>query len=142
MTNYEKEQQIVNWLREYKAYKCSIANLQELIVDVAEEGMGIDYSRDKIGQTNKFSSDVENKVIKLDKFDIEHRIKVMSNVINSVDKALESLTDIEKQVITNRCMNGMYYYQFCYKICVSERTAKRIKKEALKKMSIVIFGAE
>lgn len=142
MTNYEKEQQIIDWLREYKAYKCSIDNLNQLIIDVAEEGMGIDYSRDKISTTNKFSSDVENKVIKLDKFNIEHRIKTMSNVINSIDKALESLTDMEKQVITNRCMNSMYYYQFCYKICTSERTAKRIKKEALKKMSIVIFGVE
>lgn len=142
MTNYEKEQQIIRWLREYKAYKCSIDNLNQLVIDVAEEGMGIDYSRDKIGQTNKFSSDVENKVIKLDKFNIEHGIKSMSNVINAIDKAMESLTDTEKQVITNRCMNSMYYYQFCYKICASERTAKRIKKSALGKMRIVIFGME
>lgn len=142
MTNYEKEQQIIRWLREYKAYKCSIENLNQLVIDIAEEGMGIDYSRDKIGQTNKFSSDVENKVIKLEKYDVERRIKSMSNVVNAIDKAMESLTDIEKQVITNRCINGLYFYQFCYQINVSERTTKRIKKEALKKMSIVIFGIE
>lgn len=142
MTNDEKEQQIIDWLWDYKAYKCSIKNLNQLVIDVAEEGMGIDYSRDKIGQTNKYNSDVENKAIKLEKYDVECRIKSMSNVVNSIDKAMESLTDIEKQVIINRCMNGLYYYQFCYQICTSERTSRRIKKEALKKMSIVIFGIE
>lgn len=142
MTNYEKEQQIIEWLEYYNAYKASIENFKTLIEDVAEEGMGIDYSKDKIGPTNKFNSITENAVIRLDKYDIQNKIKSMSNIINSVDKALNSLLDAEREVIINRCMKGMYYYQFCYKIGASERTAKRIKKEALKKMVIVIFGKE
>lgn len=142
MNEYQKEQQIVEWLQDYEAYKIGIENLNEIVEDIAEEGMGINYDKDPSGPTNKFNSIVENAAIRLSRFDIAHRVKVMTNIVNNVDKALSSLTEIEKTVIINRCMKNQYYYQFCYKICVSERTAKRIKKEALRKMSIVVFGKE
>ena len=142
MNQYAEEQQIAEWLQDYGAYKAGIENLKITIEDVAEEGMGINYDKDPSGPTNKFNSIVENASIKIDKLNIEHRIKVMTNIINKIDKALSSLNDIEKEVITNRCIKGFYYYQFCYKIGASERTAKRIKKEALKKMVIAIFGVE
>jgi DNA-directed RNA polymerase specialized sigma24 family protein len=142
MTNYDKEQTIAEWLRDYKAYKEGIKNLKILAYDIAEEGMGIEYDKDSVSPTNKLNSIVENKVIKLDKLHIEKRIKAMSNVLQAIDKSLDSLNDIEREVIKNRCINGLYYYEFCYKIGSSERTAKRIKKAALKKMSIVIFGKE
>lgn len=142
MNQYQEEQQINEWLGEYESYKEGIKNLKILVYDIAEEGMGIDYSKDQISPTNKFSSDVENKVLRLDKLQIEKKIKAMSNVVSSLDRALDRLTDIEREVIINRCVKGRYYYQFCYKIGASERTAKRIKKAAIKKMCIVMFGKE
>lgn len=142
MKNYQKEQRIIEWLKDYEAYKAGVENLKQSIEDIAEEGIGITYDKDPSGPTNKFSSVVENAVIKIDKLNIEHRIKVMQNIVNNIDRALASLTDVERDVIINRCIKNQYYYQFCYKICVSERTAKRIKKVALNKMSIVIFGTE
>lgn len=142
MKNYQKEQRIIEWLKDYEAYKAGIENLKQSIEEIAEEGIGITYDKDPSGHTNKFSSVVENAVIKIDKLNIEHRIKVMQNIVNNIDRALASLTDVERDVIINRCIKSQYYYQFCYKICVSERTAKRIKKVALNKMSIVIFGTE
>lgn len=142
MTEYQKEQQIIEWLYEYEARKAGIENLKEAIEDIAEGGMGINYDKDPSGSTNKFNSVVENAAIKIDKLNIGHMIKVMQNIVNNIDRALASLTDIERAVITNRCVKRKYYYQFCYQIGASERTAKRIKKEALKKMVIVIFGKE
>ena len=142
MNSYQKEQQIVEWLKEYNSYKASIENLKRNIEDIAEEGLGISYSNEPIGNTNKLNSTVENASIKIDKLDIQRRIKVMTNIVNNIDRALASLNDMEKQVIEHRCINAEYYYQFCYKVGASERTAKRIKKEALIKMSIVIFGIE
>lgn len=142
MNNYQKEQQIVEWLENYNSYKAGIENLKQNIEDIAEEGMGISYDNEPVSGGNAFNSVVENAVIKMDKLEIQKRIKTMTNIVNNIDRALESLSDIEKQVIIYRCMEGQYYYQFCYKIGASERTAKRIKKEALKKMSIVIFGIE
>lgn len=142
LTEYQKEQQIVEWLKEYEAMKAGIENLKKTIDDIAEGDMGVSYDKDPSGPTNKFNSTVENAVIKIDKLNIKHRIKVMQNIVNNVDRALESLMEIEREVVINRCMKGRYYYQFCYKINVSERTARRIKKEALRKMIIVIFGKE
>lgn len=142
MNQYEQEQQIIDWLKEYNVYKDSIKNLKILVYDIAEEGMGIDYSKDQISPTNKFSSDVENKVLRLDKAQIEKKIKAMSYIVNSIDTALsgDSLTNIEKEVVKNRCIKGLYYYQFCYKIGTSERNAKRKKKDAISKIRIIIFG--
>ena len=74
MSNYEKEQTILEWLRKYEAYKAGIENLKQLIEDIAEEGMGINYSRDRISPTNKFNSDTENKAIRLDKLNIELKL--------------------------------------------------------------------
>lgn len=142
MIEYQKEQQIVEWLKEYKACQLGIENLEQMIEDISEADMGINYGKESSVSTNKFSSVVENACLKIDKLNIRHRIKVMQNIVNSVDKALESLTNIEKEVVVNRCAKGKYYYEFCYKIGVSERMARRIKRQALNKMCIVIFGKE
>lgn len=142
MNNYTRQQIIIEWLQDYNAFKASIENLEETINDIAEAGMGINYDKDPSGPTNQFSSTTENAVLKMDKEKITHKIKVMANIVNKLDRALQSLDDIEREVITNRCIKGQYYYQFCGKISVSERTAKRIKEKALRKMNIVIFGKE
>lgn len=140
MNQSENEYQIIKWLKNYEAYKEGISNLNELIEDVCESNFGIDYSKDSLSPSHAFSSDVENKVIQLEKLDITSKVKSMSNVIHSLDRALNCLTDREREVIVSRYIKGLYYYQFCYKIYVSEITAKRIRKAALKKMAIVIFG--
>lgn len=142
MTNYDKEQTIIEWLREYEAYKAGIENLRNMITDIAEEGMGISYDRDSAATTNKFNSIVENAVLKIDRLNIEQKIKSMTKILNTLDRALESLTAIKREIIINRCMKGQYYYQFCHKLSISERSARRLKKEALQELAIAIFGAE
>lgn len=142
MNNYEKEQQIVEWLENYNSYKAGIENLKQSIEDIAEADMGVSYTSEPVSGGNAFNSIVENAVIKLDKLEIQKRIKVMSNIVNRIDRALESLNSIEREVIINRCIKGKYYYQFTYEIGVGEKTAKRYKKEALRKMNIAIFGLD
>ncbi|GEM_PF-2507363 len=142
MNEYEKKCMIEEWLEDYDSMKSRIEFLNEHIEDLAEAGMGISYDKEAVSPTNKFNSNVENAIIKMDKLDIFGEIKRIQNTINAIEKALASLNDIERTVIENRCIKGKYYYQFCYKIGASERTARRIKKEALKKMRIVVFGKE
>lgn len=142
MNDIQKERQLIEWLEDYQALKAGIENLNEMIKDIAEADMGINYNKDHSGPTNKFNSVTENAAIKLSRLDITHRLKVMTNIVNNIDKALSSLTDIEREVIINRCIKKQYYYQFCYEICISERTARRIKKEVLHKMVIAIWGKE
>lgn len=138
----DKKLQIECWLREYNSFKAGIDNLNQIVSDIAEENMGINYDKDPSGPTYKFNSVVENAVVKVDKFNIKHRIKAMTNIVNNIDRALESLTEVKREIIINRCIKGLYYYQFCYKLRLSERTIRRLKREALQEMSIVIFGIE
>lgn len=135
-----QQQQIITWLKKYNAYKAGIENLTELSEDICNEGYGIDYSKDYISPTNSFSSTVENKVIKMDKLNIDSKIKSMQNVVHSIDKALNSLNDIEKVVIVDKYIKGRYYFQICYDLHISERWAKVKRSDALEKMRTVIFG--
>lgn len=132
----------MQWLKEYDCLKVSIQYLNESIEDIAEAGMGLAYDKDQISKTNKFSSVVENAAIQIDKLDITNKIKTMSNIVHAVDVAFEVLNETEKVVIISRCVKRQFYYQFCCKIHCSERTAKRIRKDALRKMSLVMFGEE
>jgi DNA-directed RNA polymerase specialized sigma subunit len=134
------EQEIILMLKNYDYFKSSIAYLETNIVDIIETGLGVNYSKPKLSKTNKFNSSIEIAILQIDKLNIYENINKMKNTINAIDKAMEVLNEIEKTIISQRCIKNQYYYEFCYKICVSERTAKRLRKQALDKMSLIIFG--
>lgn len=136
----EQEQLVQKWLKEYEGMKVNIDYLKESMEDIIEAGMGVDTTRDCV-QTSGINSVTENAVIQIGELNITHRIKSLTNIINAIDGALSSLSEVERVVIINRCKKGRYYYQFVHKICYSERTAKRIKINAIKKMVSFIFGA-
>jgi len=138
MNEFEKRKQVEEWLRDYKSIKASIKNLKEEYKLLEDTISAIDPSREALSKTNKFNSEVENVLIKLNA--LEDKIKRMENLINKIDSALNTLNSTEREVIKNRCIENKYYYQFTHLIYVSERTAKRIKQEALRKMVIAIFG--
>jgi hypothetical protein len=136
----ENEEKLIQMLKSYDYFKASIKFLEENIIDIIESGMGINYEKEKLSKTNKFSSVIEVSVIQMDKLYIPEKLKSMKNTIKSIDAAMAVLNDIERLIVEHRCIKKEYYYQFCYKICVSERTAKRLRKQALDKMSIIVFG--
>jgi DNA-directed RNA polymerase specialized sigma subunit len=136
----KNEMDLLQMLRNYDDFKNSIGYLKENIIDIIETGLGVNYSKAKISKTNKFNSAIEIAIIQIDKLQIYENIKKMENTIKAIDRSMIGLSDIEKTIIINRCIKNQYYYEFCYKICVSERTAKRMRKQALQKMSIIVFG--
>jgi len=140
MDLYEQEQQIICWLKEYNSIKSSINYLNESINDIVEAGMGVQYDKDVISKTNNFTSTVENAVIKIDKEDFSNTIKRMTNIIKALDTALKNLSESERKVITNSFIEGLYYSQYIYEMMISDSTAKRLKRNGLKKMALVIFG--
>ncbi|KYH35847.1 hypothetical protein CLTEP_02400 [Clostridium tepidiprofundi DSM 19306] len=138
MNEFKKRKQVEEWLRDYKSIKASIKNLKEEYKLLQDTSSAIDVSKEVVSKTNKFNSEVENTIIKLN--ELENRIKRMEHLINKIDRALNTLNDTEREIVINRCIENKYYYQFTHLIYVSERTAKRIKQEALRKMVIVMFG--
>lgn len=132
------EKQIEDWLHDYNYIKAFIQELENEAVNKGTEGMGIDYSKDRLCKTYKFNSIIENAVINSEKaFEI---LEGNKNLIKKLDAALGSLNDIEYKVIRNRCIDNKYYYLFTHEIGLSERSCRRIKKEAVKNMRKAIFG--
>ena len=62
----------------------------------------------------------------------------MERKVEQIDRALAALNNIEREVIEYKCIEGMYYYEFTYKVCMGERQCMRIKKRALKKIAIAL----
>jgi len=124
------------WLYNYKSIKAGIESLKEEYEVLNDVGSGIDTSREATSKTYKFSSETENTAIKLALLD--GRIRTMERKVEQIDRALAALNNIEREVIEYKCIEGMYYYEFTYKVCMGERQCMRIKKRALKKIAIAL----
>ncbi|WP_411680440.1 hypothetical protein [Clostridium thailandense] len=113
---FDKIREAENWLYNYKSTKAGIESLKE------------EY---------EVLSEVKNTAIQLSL--LESRINNMERKIKQIDRALDqALTNIEKEIIKYACIEGMYYYEFTYKVYKSERQCKRIKKMALEKIAIAL----
>lgn len=115
---FDRIKEVENWLCNYKSTKAGIESLKE------------EY------EVLSNNSEAENKDIKL--VLVDSRIKMMERKIEKIDRALNSLSSIEKEIIEYKCIEGMYYYEFTYRVYKSERQCKRIKKIALEKVAVAL----
>ncbi|WP_186430896.1 hypothetical protein [Clostridium sp. BSD9I1] len=115
---FDRIKEVENWLCNYKSTKAGIESLKE------------EY------EVLSNNSETENKDIKL--VLVDSRIKMMERKIEKIDRALNSLSSIEKEIIEYKCIEGMYYYEFTYRVYKSERQCKRIKKIALEKVAVAL----
>ncbi len=138
--NLDKIKEVEKWLYTYKSIQAGIENLKEQLWALSDAGSGVDTTREAVSKTNKFSSQVEDTVMKMRL--LEDRILNMENKIIQVDRALESLSDAEREVIGYFYIQNKNYFEFTYKLYKSERTCKRIKRQALEKLKIALFGVE
>lgn len=115
---FDRIKEVENWLCNYKSTKAGIESLKEEYEALSN------------------NSEAENKDIKL--VLVNSRIKMMERKIEKIDRALNSLSSIEKEIIEYKCIEGMYYYEFTYRVYKSERQCKRIKKIALEKVAVAL----
>lgn len=111
---FDKIEEAEKWLYTYKSTKA-----------------GIDTLKEEYKVLSNKSSDMELALI-------DSRIETMKRKIDQIDRALDSLSKVEREVINYKCIEGMYYYEFTYKVYKSERQCKRIKKLALEKIAIAL----
>ncbi|KZL93803.1 sigma-70 family RNA polymerase sigma factor [Clostridium magnum] len=84
---------------------------------------------------------MENTKVSVSKKEmLKSRIKHMETKMKQIDRALEILPDIEQKVIDNFYIKDKCYFQFCSELSVSERTCQRIKRRALNKIIISVYG--
>jgi len=113
---FDKRREAENWLYNYKSIKAGIENLKEEYEVLSNNESGLDTE--------------------LELLDI--RIKTMQRKIEQIDRALNALSNIEREVINYKCIEGMYYYEFTCKVYTGERQCMRIKQRALKKIAIAL----
>ncbi|MGJ0848168.1 hypothetical protein ACR77J_15870 [Tissierella praeacuta] len=140
--NYYKETEYL--LYNYKMFQISIKNMQNEIESLEKEDgtSAINYSGVQTSPTNKFSSSTESTALSIsERIDyLEHSIKRTKSKLDRIDKAIEGLTEKEKDIITKKYIEGKQWYVVAYNVSYSERQCRNIRTKAIKKIAIGIFG--
>lgn len=87
------------WLMNLNAYKENL-NILEILREEIMVDSPIDYERERLSPTHKIYLDTEEKAIKL--YEIERYIKSLNNKINTIEKNLNELKEINRQVLILR----------------------------------------
>lgn len=137
------------WLKMYEPLKASIEIMESDIKREREKGniKSLDYSRDKISETYKFSSVVENESIQnIDRiYLLEKKIEITKYTLEKIDKALKVLPKAEKKLIGMRFTTGEYYTwkEISDEIGYSIAHCKGyLKDRAIEKISVAIYGLD
>lgn len=124
--------------------KISIENLEQEITYVKEdtEMKGISYDGISTSPTNEIKSIVESTVLaNIEKIEyLEHMIKRHKINIEKLEKALEGLEDVEGTVVVEKYINAKQWWQVAGIVRYSERHCKNIRKRAIDKMIVGIYG--
>ena len=141
MDNYSKVEDL---LKNYNMKKINIENLKQEIEYVKEdtEMKGISYDGVSTSPTNEIKSIVESTVLgNMEKVSyLEHLIKRHQVDLDKLDNALEALEDVERTVVVEKYINAKQWWQVAIVVRFSETHARRIRKQAIKKLSIGIYG--
>lgn len=103
---------------------------------------GISYDGIATSPTHKFSSSVENTALsKSEKIHyLECQIENMQRDIDMVDRTLKGLTQLERDVVTEKYINSKQWWQVGSKVRFSESWCKKIRKRAIDKMVVGVYG--
>ena len=133
---YQRYNDIESWLYNYKIAEVAIENLKaELVVLDTLKSVNIEIEGKGLG---KVSSSVED--IQAEKEKIKSRIMVMESKLNKLNKALDALKEEELYVIKSFYINQERYKEIGNKLQCSIISCKRIKKKALNKIIIGVYG--
>lgn len=110
-----------------------------------EDGMtGISYDGVKAGKTYKIHSQTEDTAIR--NIGVEELLKKrkekLQNKIDIIDRLLEGLNDIERRIIEMHYIKGKQWWQIAYEVKYSERHCRRIKFDAICKLTVGLYGEE
>lgn len=143
MNKYAKVEQL---LSNYKMLEISIRNMkQEIEYIEKEDGMsGISYDGISTSPTNQCKSATEGIALSnMEKIHfLEHSIERATRQIEKVDRALEGLEEIEKQIINEKYINSRQWWQVAGIVKYSESWCKQIRRRAISKLIIGIYGIE
>lgn len=139
---YYKETEYL--LYNYKMFEISINNMEMEIDYLKKEdgSKGLSYDSIPTSKTYKINSSTEDTALSItEKIDyIEHSIKRMQSKIDSLNKALKGLSDVEKDVITKKYISGKQWFVVAYEVNFCERQCRNIRTDAIKKIALGMYG--
>ena len=132
-------------LHNYNMLKISIENAKLEIEEVKNKDIvikGISYDGIKSSPTFEIKSQTEDITIKnIEYIDLlTKRIEITQNKLSRLDNAIDSLNEIEKQIIKMRYIEGLQWYQIAYKMRYTERWCKQLRTQAVTKMAVGLYG--
>jgi len=131
------------YLYNYIPLKISIENLSKEIEELDYNSVAT-ISYEYIGSIGYRESNVENKVIKIEKKrdKLKDKILDLENKLERIDRAIEGLNEIERYIIEERYFKGKQWWVIAYKLKYSERWCKELRRRAIEKISIGLWGEE
>lgn len=131
-------------LKNYNMKKIKIENLEKEIEYVKEDNelKGISYDGVSTSPTNEVKSIVESTVLgNLEKIEyLEHLIKRHRIDIEKLDRSLEGLEEVERTVVVEKYINSKQWWQVASKVKHGERYCRTIRKNAIDKLVIGVYG--
>lgn len=128
-------------LYNYKKLKAQIKNI-ELDIEERENDYStlsaVQYDKDSLSKTYKFSSEVENKVIKLDHDNTTEELKYLQAKkrskeiqIERIDNMLSVLNEDEKKLIEMRYFDNIPYKDIADILCKSDSWLQELRKKII-----------
>jgi DNA-directed RNA polymerase specialized sigma subunit len=141
--NYYKTTE--KFLYNYRPLKISIENMESELKELEPLGASaIDYSKEKTGATYNISKQTEDEALHIitQKEILKDRIEKTKKKVERIEKGLSSLSPIEKEIISRRYFESEQWYEIAYKVKYHESWCKEIRKRAIIKLSVALFGVE
>ncbi|WP_427340634.1 sigma factor-like helix-turn-helix DNA-binding protein [Caloranaerobacter sp. DY30410] len=131
-------------LYNYKMLKVSIENMKAEIEELKKESgiTGINYEGEKTSETHKITQPTEEQSLRniTQEYLLRKRIEITQNKIDRIDRALEGLNETERKIVVMRYIEGMQWFKIAYEVNYNERWCKELRKRAIEKLAIGIYG--
>lgn len=135
-------------LYDYKHMKSHIEQLESLKKEVKSENhiamRAITYDDIKVSPTYKISNAVRDGVIDPVKItqDIDIDIYHEKSLIKKINRAIDNLDTIRKNIIEHRYFKKMDWTTMAQELYHDEKTLRKYKNEAVKSIAIELFGSK
>ncbi|QXN67731.1 hypothetical protein [Mycolicibacterium phage J1] len=133
-------------LYNYNMLKINIEIADKQLEELKEnDGMNaITYDEEKTSPTFKITSQTEDTAMRniVAEDLIIKRKETLKNKLKTLELLISGLNEIERKVIEMYYIEGRQWWQVAYEVKYSERWCKHIRTEAIKKLSIGLYGEE
>lgn len=138
VTYYERT---VEYLENYKPLQASIENMEKEIEELdyfAAKGICLEYTG-RNGYKTSLTEDAAINIMER-KEQLRRAIRRTKHNLDKIDRGLETLNEVEKYIIVARYFEGQQWWTIAYRLKYSERWCKELRRRAVKRISISLFG--